>query len=335
MPGRGNSRSGDRRRDPAADAEFRRLVEDAKARHDISAVVARSRKVERAGRAKRAVCAFHQERSPSMQLYDSQGRYHCFGCGADGDIVEYVMHVERLDFKEALRWLGAADLPVVDPAQRAIAAAEDEVERAEAIAEARAIWDAAGPAAGSPAEVYARSRGITMSLPATIRFGHCYRWRDRETGEVGPSLPALIGGVSDDQNRLVGLQRIFLRDGGKAKAAMKRAKLSLGRVRGGALRLGPPANEIIVCEGPEDGLTLAQEMPGRSVWVALGTDMMPALMLPPIVRTVVLAGDNDDAGRAAIDKAARALGERGLDVRTMFPRIGFKDFNDQLRGIRQ
>lgn len=317
-----------------AAAAFRRAVDEAKERHNITDVVARTRKVTRAGRERRALCAFHDERSPSMQLNDAKGTYFCFGCNASGDIVKYVMETERLGFIEALQWLGAADLPIADPAQRAKAAEEDAAERAAAIAEAQEIWERCVPAEGTPAEVYARSRGIVAPLPPSIRFGRVYAWRDKETGEVGPDLPAMIGAVVDGNEQLVGIQRIFLKDGGRAKAGMKKPKLSLGRVRGGALRLGPLAPEIILCEGPEDGLSLAQELPGRSVWVALGTAMMPEMQLPDSVTSIVIAAQNDAPGRAAAQAAGIALAERGLAVRTMYPDDGFKDWNDQLRGIR-
>jgi DNA primase len=91
---------------------------------------------------------------------------------------------------------------------------------------------------------------------------------------------------------------------------------------------------MILCEGPEDGLTIAQEMPGRSVWVALGTAMMPELHIPEGVSSLVIAGQNDSPGRAAVQAAAEALAERGLSVRTMYPEPAFKDWNDMLRGVR-
>jgi DNA primase len=362
-------------------AEFRRLVDEAKVQHNISDVVALDRKVIRAGREKRALCAFHNERSPSMQVNDAKGTFHCFGCGASGDIVTYVMETQRVGFRDALRWLGAADLPAVDPSLRAKAAEEDEADRAAAIAEAQAIWDSAVPAHGTPAETYLRSRGITMPIPPTIRFGRVYAWKDADTGEIGPELPALIGAVTTG-DELTGLQRIFLRDGGRGKASMKKPKKSLGRIRGGALRLDGnfPASsessevsaeglawaeakarrlerhpntylsdaeeerfqarlragtsEVIITEGPEDGLSLAQELPGKRVWAALGTAMMPEIVFPAHISSIVIAGQNDAAGRTAVDKAALRLVEQGFAVRTMYPAPEFKDWNDQLRGIR-
>lgn len=313
---------------------MRRAADEARERYNLSEIIGRRTKLRRAGRELVGLCTFHNERTPSLHVNDATGLYHCFGCGAGGDAIRFVMKTEGVGFTDALRWLGAAGLPAVDPEQRARAVAEDAAGRAEAIAEAAGVWRRAEPAAGTPAEVYARSRGIAVPLPDSIRFVRTYAWRDRETGEVGPDLPALVGAVVDGGGDLIGLQRIFLADGGRVKARMKNPKRTLGRVLGGALRLGPATAEVIVCEGPEDGLTLAQELPGASVWVTLGTAMMPAVQYPPEVRSIVLAGDNNAAGRAAVDTAALALGDAGYGVRAMYPAEGFADFNDMLRGIR-
>lgn len=271
-----------------------------------------------------------------MQVNDAKGTFYCFGCAASGDIVSYIMDTKRISFREALRFLGGADLPAVDPAQRAKAAEEDAAERSAAIAEAQAIWASARAPQGTPADIYLASRAICMPLPPSIRFGRVYAWKDADTGEIGPELPALIGAVTTG-DEITGLQRIFLADGGRAKARMKKPKKSLGRIRGGALRLdhGLTGGEIIITEGPEDGLSLAQELPDKRVWVALGTAMMPEIVFPSEVRTIVIAGQNDDAGRVAVDKAALRLVEQGFAVRTMFPASAFKDWNDQLRGIRK
>ncbi|MCG7348210.1 DUF7146 domain-containing protein [Sphingomonas sp. ACRSK] len=319
------------------DAEFRRLVDDAKERHNISDVVRRRTKVVRADRELVALCLFHKERTPSMRLNDAKGIYHCFGCGASGDIVKLVQETEGLGFMDAMRWLGAAGLPAVDPAARIQAAEEDARDRQRAIDRARDVWASAVPAAGTAAEVYARSRGITMALPPSIRFAMTPAWYDDEEGTCGPDLPALVGAVTD-RTGIIGLQRIFLAKGGKAKAAMQKPKRSLGRIKGGALKLGngqgPASAEIVVTEGPEDGLSLAQEMPDREVWVALGTAMMPFLDYPLAARSVCIAGQNDAAGRAAVAKAIPGITQRGFAVRTIWPAEGFKDWNDQLRGIR-
>jgi DNA primase len=112
------------------------------------------------------------------------------------------------------------------------------------------------------------------------------------------------------------------------KAAVPKAKLSLGRVSGGAIRLAPCAASLVVCEGLEDGLTLQQEL-GRAVWVAAGASMLPSMAFPPNVRSVAIGGDNDEAGRMSARKAADSFARRGIESRVFFP-VDAKDFNQEL-----
>jgi DNA primase len=317
------------------DARFRQLVDEAKRQHNITDVMAKHAKVTKAGREKVSLCAFHKERSPSMRLNDAKGTYHCFGCGASGDIVQLVMHLQGVGFMDAMRWLGAADLPDVDPAERIRAAAEDVAERAQAIADARMMWDRCVDPTGTAAETYLRTcRGITMDLPPVVRFGVVPTSRD-EHGNWKQPYPALVLSVIDNAGDVVGLQRVFLRDDGQDKRWGKRSKLSLGRPRGAAVRLQAGiSGEVVMCEGPEDGLSLAQELPDRTVWVALGTAMMPEIVMPPSLRTITIAGQNDAAGRAAVEAARVRFVEQGIAVRLMYPDPAFSDWNDQLRGIR-
>lgn len=75
-------------------------------------------------------------------------------------------------------------------------------------------------------------------------------------------------------------------------------KFSLGRVLGGAIRLGPASRSLLVTEGLEDGLSLLQTL-GRPVWVAAGAGMLPAMRLPDMVEAVVIGADNDTTGQIA------------------------------------
>jgi DNA primase len=332
--------------------EFRRLIDEAKERHNISDVVGRHTKLKkRGGREMVGLCPFHSEKSPSFEVNDGKGTYHCWGCGAGGDAMSFLMKKDGLSFTEAYRSLTGDDFPVVSEEERAKRKAEDAQALAQRVSIAREIWSRGVPPIGTPAEVYARSRGITMALPDTVRFVMAPRWRDAETGEVGRDYPAMACALQNDTGLLVGVQCVFLADGGRRKyervrddGTKAKAKLSFGTIVGSAFWASdwnllsrhedtPPVGEVIVCEGPEDGLSLAQEMPGRAVLVACGTALMPQLALIPTVRNVVLAGDNNAAGRAAVETTRAAFIDRGLAVRTMYPKPDFKDWNDQLRGI--
>ena len=140
----------------------------------------------------------------------------------------------------------------------------------------------------------------------------------------------LVAAVVDAGGELIGIQRTFLDPAGTGKAKVSKAKLSLGRVSGGAIRLAPTSASLVVCEGLEDGLTLAQEL-GKAVWVSAGTSNLPTMQFPAGVRAVAIGADGDEAGRMAAEKAARAFALRGLEPRVFYPPAGFKDFNQELQ----
>ncbi|WP_419816141.1 DUF7146 domain-containing protein [Glacieibacterium sp.] len=309
-------------------------VEAIKAQVSLRDVVARRVQLKPRGREFLGLCPFHDERTASFGISEDKGMFHCFGCGANGDVIRFVMLSEGLEFLEAARWLQGGDFPAVDPLVRQAALIRDDAERLAKIADAQALWSSAIPAAGTPATVYARSRGITAPLPGSIRYARTWAWKDYDTGKVGPELPALVGAVQDVSGKVMGVQRIFLKPDGSGKADMRAPKRSLGQLAGCAMRLGRAAPHIVVVEGPEDGLTLAQGLPDVSIWVACGTAMMSLLQLPEVVTTVTLAGDNNAPGRFAVETAGAAFVAQGREVRTMFPDPAFADFNDELRGIR-
>jgi DNA primase len=325
-----------------SDADFARVVQDARQRHNLSDIVGRHTTLKKRGaRELVGLCCFHSERTPSLEINDAKGTYHCHGCGAGGDAITFLIKREGMSFRAAIETLSGNTFPTVSEEERARRKTEDERQTAERVALARSIWAKAVAAAGTPAEVYARSRGIGGELPPTVRFAMTPRWRNLETGEVGRDHPAMACVLQDVSGAVVGVQCVFLQNGGRQKYERMRddgtpakAKLTFGVIVGSALRLGPVSDTIVLCEGPEDGLTLAQQLPDRSVWVSCGTALMSRVQLPPEVRSVVLAGDNGNAGVAAVEEARAAFMERGLSVREIFPDPEFKDWNDELRGLK-
>ena len=61
--------------------------------------------VKKSGRTYKAICPFHQEKTPSLSIDVAQGLYHCFGCGAGGDVFRFVQETQGLDFSEAVEYL--------------------------------------------------------------------------------------------------------------------------------------------------------------------------------------------------------------------------------------
>jgi DNA primase len=318
------------------DAAIRRAADEANARHSIIdvALAIGAPKLERAGQsARKSLCIFHNEKTPSLHFYPGANNYHCYGCGANGDSIRLVMDAKGLGFLDTLQYLGSFDLPIFDPAERAKMIEVETVERLRAIADARRFFALADPVtADDPGGRYLAARGIRLpEYAGTVRFSMIPSWQDPETGEWGRKLrPALICGCQDELGVFTAIQRIFVDGPEPGKAA---CKLSLGCLKGAALRLGPVRSEITTTEGPEDGLHLAQDMPERSVWVPCGTGLWPFLRFPGEVTSVILAGQNDAPGRAAVTKADAAFLEAGLAVATVYPDSRFKDWDNMARGI--
>ena len=63
--------------------------------------------LRRRGRSYFGLCPFHAERTPSFGVSREAGLFHCFGCGAGGDVIRFVERIEQLSFREAVRRLAA------------------------------------------------------------------------------------------------------------------------------------------------------------------------------------------------------------------------------------
>lgn len=327
--------SGSRQRSSRIDdSAFRRLVDELKASIRYSDAARTSLKLIKTGQEWKACCPFHSEKTPSFTINDAKGFGHCFGCGWHGDVIRFVMDLFGCGFREAYQRLVNADLPAMTPLERAKMDAEDRLADLAKEQAARQFWKQTGPVAGTPGEIYLRARGITAEPPPVVRFGMIPSWQNKETGEWGRPRPSIVCGCEDATGAIVGIQRIFF-PGDDPSLGKADCKLSLGTVRGSAMRLAPPGPVIVMTEGPEDGLSLLQDGPDLPVWVPFGTSMMPSVHLPPIVRKVIIAGQNNTAGRVAVNKAAIAIGETGREVGFAWPPAEFDDWNDALRAGRQ
>ena len=87
---------------------IRRLVDDA----DIVGIINQYVPLTRSGNRYKARCPFHTEKTPSFIVTPDMNRYHCFGCGANGDVLDFLMEINKLDFSSAVEML--ADLEGVN-----------------------------------------------------------------------------------------------------------------------------------------------------------------------------------------------------------------------------
>jgi putative DNA primase/helicase len=278
----------------------------------LPTVLAQLRKVQKCGSGFVACCPAHDDRNPSLSVRIGSSGCLLFKCFA-GCSLESIRSA-----------IGLALHPTFASGAPAQVAAPREVGVEHRIALSRRIWREAAPATGTAAEKYLRARGITIAIPRSIRFGTTWH-------PGGVYRAAMIGAVQNVAGAIVGIHRTFIKTDGSGKAAVKPNKAMLGRCAGGAVRLGPIAATVVVTEGIETALAVAQSVPEMAVWASLSTSGMRTLLLPEAVRQVVIAADGDPAGEAAAQAAAVRFIERGKIVRLARAPEGL-DFADVLNG---
>jgi DNA primase len=90
-------------------------IEQIAAATDIVEVIGSYFPLKRAGANLKALCPFHQEKTPSFHVSPQRQTFHCFGCGAGGTVFRFVMDYEHVDFPSAVRKLAArAGIPVIE-----------------------------------------------------------------------------------------------------------------------------------------------------------------------------------------------------------------------------
>lgn len=146
-------------------------VAEIKERLGIQDVIAPYVKLARAGKSLRGLCPFHKEKTPSFHVSPERGTWHCFGCGLGGDAFSFVEKIEGVDFKGALKILAekaGVRIEYEGGAGREEASKKD---RLRALM-ARAAQFYAAQLAGSPAEEYAKKRGLSGASISAWQLGY-------------------------------------------------------------------------------------------------------------------------------------------------------------------
>lgn len=176
-------------------------------------------------------------------------------------------------------------------------------------------------------DAYWASRGGRMRVPPAAPL----LYLPSAKHPSGKRLPCMLALLHDLAGELVAVHRTFLAPGGAGKAAVEPVRMTLGDVRGAAVRLHPAAPHLVVGEGIETTLA-ASELLKLPAWAATSAgNLADSLALPPEVREVTIAADNDAPGRRAAKAAAARWRAEGRAVRVAIPDKPGADFNDVLR----
>lgn len=295
-------------------------IEAIKDQHPLAEIVSKFVPLKRRSGLLEGLCPFHEERSPSFKIYERDDRYHCFGCGAHGDVFDFLEAQESMDLRAAAEYITGGHYPTYTAdrieelrAKRAAFEAQEIAERAKIIVASQARWDAAVPAHIHP---YLLKKGI-QPHGARIESDGCL-------------LTPLIG-----QNGKVQCVQSISSDGQKLFPYK-------GTVTGGFYVLGGRVVEadqpVIICEGFATAATI-QEATGRVVICTYSGPNMVAVAnffakKYPDKRFFV-AGDNDRGKKenAGLKHATRASEALSCDmVMPVFPEGDEgTDFNDMAK----
>ncbi len=314
------------------------FLDELRARVPISPVVARRVKLVRAGREMKGCCPFHNEKTPSFYVNDDKGFYHCFGCGAHGDVIRFLTDGMGLPFMEAVKQLAAEaglEVPAPSPEARAKAEVADSLV---ALTARAAAWFQAQLAGekGAAARAYLDRRGLRAETVKAFALGFSPESRTALRSHLNDAtaeklLDAGLIGKSDDGetfDRFRGRLMFPIRDargrvvgfGGRALGDVQPKYLNSadgplfdkGRLLYNLDQAGPVARKcgrLIVVEGYMDVIGLAQAGIAEAV-APLGTAMTEQQLALAwrLVDVPTLCFDGDAAGmRAATRAALRAL----------------------------
>ena len=282
------------------------------------------------GRVRQGVCPFHEESAPSFTVYDDSSRFYCFGCGAGGDVLDFVQRTEGLTLPEAIRRLDGGTFVTTKRPRAAVGVARAEPapvpERDPALLGSAMRFYIRAMLRSPLAREYLASRGIGFDAAARLGLGYAPGHGLREylrSARYGGDRTRASGLFAERGERFAGMVVVPDVIGGRVGWLVGRAiepgvtprfqALPGSKPVLGLDRLGTTHDAIVLVEGLFDWLTLAQwSIPACA---ALGTQGMERVASALKGRPrVFLAFDSDEAGREATQRLQELLGPRAAPV---------------------
>ncbi len=320
-----------------------RFLEEVKDRNDIVDLVSKYVPLKRAGSNMSGLCPFHNEKTPSFTVFPKTRSYYCFGCGAGGDAVSFIMAIEGLQYPEAVEYLANRAGMQVEREEGAFR--RDDVRRdrvIEATTEAARFFHAyLVSEAGRPAVEYLEKRGMTKLTMRRFGIGcapdswdalathlTAKGFTEKELSAAFLCRPGRNGRLYDVfRNRVtfplidingavIGFSARRLNEGDERKyvntsdtPAFKKSRFVFGM----NMAKGFGDDSLIMCEGCMDAVALHQAGFGNAV-ATLGTAITgeQARLIARHAKLVYLSYDSDGAGKNATLKGIRLLEDVGV-----------------------
>lgn len=338
------------------------VIEEVKARNELVAVVEQYVRLDkRSGSNFFGLCPFHTEKTPSFSVSPAKQIYYCFGCHKGGDVIHFIMEIEKLSYPQAIRMLAErAGVSIPEP--------DDEMYRKRSelnkqlyainLEAARFFYHDLNSEAGKACRSYLKERALSTSTIRRFGLGYAddswdglYKhllekgfaedilmrsglFRRGKNNQIYDLFrDRLIFPIIDIIGRIVAFGGRVLDDGQpKYINSPETPVYTKGRhLFGLNLAKNSRAKVMVVVEGYMDAITLHQADVPNTV-AALGTALTEnqAQILRKFTESVIIAYDSDAAGQAAALRSMDILGAKGIKV-TVLQVPGEKDPDDYIR----
>lgn len=336
--------------------DFQDFIDEVVEKNDIVDVVSEYTKLKRAGSRYAALCPLHNDKkSPSLSVSPDKQVFHCFGCGAGGNVIHFIMGIENLDFMDALKYL--ADRAHIPMPERGTAA--DSRKRSELADKKQRIYEINKEAAryffcnlagdaGRAAYAYLRERQITNDTIKKFGLGYAPEgwnnllnylkekgFREHEVFEAGLAksrdngtyYDAFYDGrvmfpIIDVRGNIIGFGGRIMVENSNTGKYLNTAETAVFKKKENLFGLNLAKNNksgrMLLMEGYMDVISLHQAGIGNAV-ASLGTAFTPeqAKLLKKYTDKAVLCYDADQAGRKATDRAGEILTECGIKTKVL------------------
>lgn len=326
------------------------VIEDLKYRNSIEDVISSYVNLTRSGSNLKGLCPFHSEKSPSFTVFSgNSGHFFCFGCGAGGDVISFIMRIENLDYRAALDFLAARcgiTLPDDDTRETPTGPTRSRVLEMNLCA-ARFFRNVLFSEEGRAGREYFERRQLSGATVKHFGLGYAPNSFDalkRHLKSQGFSDEEMVAGYLCQRNRknenstydcfrnrvmfpIIDVAGNVIAFGGRVlddsvpkylnssdTPAFKKSRnlFALNFAR------NHTENGLILCEGYMDVIALHAAGFENAV-ATLGTAITPdqARIMKKYTDKVTISYDSDEAGQRAADKALRLLDEVGIEAKVL------------------
>ena len=332
------------------------IIEEVRSKNDIVDVVSQYVKLTRKGSSYFGLCPFHNEKTPSFSLTPGKQMYYCFGCGAGGNVFNFIMEYENYTFGEALKHLAdraGVELPKIEYSKEVRQKAQEKAELLEINKQAaQYFYYQLRTDKGQRGYEYLKNRGLSEETMRKFGLGYSDKFSDglyrflkskgyqderlRESGLFNVDerhgmydkfWNRVIFPIMDVNNRVIGFGGRVMGDAKPKYLNSPETKIfdKSRNLYGLNIARTTRRKYLILCEGYMDVIAMHQAGFNNAV-ASLGTALTSghASLLKRYTQEVLLLYDSDEAGIRAALRGIPILREAGVNSRV----VSLKPYKD-------